>query len=153
MTRDEYAEMVDYLTDRYGIAAMDSWAAAARIYPDFESFDTDEVWAALLVKLDADPKTEWPPKPPALRAAIIDRRRHRPPHSQLPETTTPTTWREYSERTYGRHVPLAEAARTRARELDVEYARSHDGYSRMQHAKRVAGLDPGPPLYPIGDET
>ena len=51
MTSAEFAQLIDYIEDRYGIGAMDAWAAAARIYPDYEDLDTEEVWAALLAKL------------------------------------------------------------------------------------------------------
>lgn len=118
MTRDQFAEMVDYLTDRYGIGAMDAWAAAARIYPDYETLESEDVWAALLAKLDHDPKAEFPPKPPALRAAVLERIRHHPAQKALPETTDSFSWREWCQRTYGEVLAPQEAIRRRWAELD-----------------------------------
>lgn len=116
MERDDYAQMVDYLEDRFGIGAMDAWAAAAVIYPDFEKLDSECVWKAMLAKLDADPKADFPPKPPALRAAALERIRQkaRPP---LPETTEHYDWAEFSRRTYGEVIPMSEAVERRHSEL------------------------------------
>lgn len=107
MTRIEFAEMVEYITDRFGLAAMDSWEAAPRIYSDFETLDGEVVWAALLAKLDSNPNAEFPPKPPAVRAAALDRLRHSHPKA-LPESTESYGWAEFSQRNYGRYIPLAE---------------------------------------------
>lgn len=113
MERDEYAEMVDYLEDRFGIGAMEAWASAAAVYPDFEKLDSECVWKALLAKLDADPG-DFPPKPPALRAAALDRMRHQARPS-LPETTEKYDWEEFSRRTYGEVIPIAEAVERSAK--------------------------------------
>ena len=116
MTRDDYAQLVEYLTDRFGIGRMDAWSQAARIYPDFEHLDTEAVWAALLAKLDGAPKAEWPPTPPALRAAALDRARHTRGLPELPAPKGPT-WAEVSQELYGEVISPGEAAERRAREL------------------------------------
>lgn len=117
MTREEYSELVEYIEDRFGPSVMDTWTA--RVYPDFENLESDVVWEALLAKLDSDPKAEFPPKPPALRAAVLDRVRHNP-RPALPETTEKYGWATYSQKTYGKVIPLAEAIERRAAELGGE---------------------------------
>lgn len=125
MTRDEYAQLVDYLTDRFGIGRMDAWSKAAVVYPDFERLDSEAVWAAMLAKLDANAKAEWPPTPPALRAAALDRIRHtsRPP--ALPPSSGGPSWAEVSQRLFGEVISPGEAAERRAREF-AEQRRSRD---------------------------
>jgi hypothetical protein len=115
MQRDDYVQLVEYLEDRFGIGAMDAWANAAKVYPDFEPLDSDSVWEALLAKLDLGP--EFPPKPPALRAAALERMRHKP-RQALPETTERWSWEEFSKRTYGKVIPLMEAVCARAEEIE-----------------------------------
>lgn len=112
MTRDDYAQMVDYLEDRFGIGAMDAWASAAAIYPDFEKLDSECVWKALLAKLDGDPG-DFPPKPPSLRAAALERMRQRA-RPELPETTERYDWAEFCRRTYGEVIPMGEAVKRAA---------------------------------------
>lgn len=117
MDRDQYAEMVEYLEDRFGLGAMDAWANAAKVYPDFQPLDGELVWEALLAKLDSDPKAEFPPKPPALRAATLERLRNRP-RPGLPESTERYGWAEFSRRTYGEVLSLADAVVRRHEELN-----------------------------------
>lgn len=105
MDRESYAELVEYMADRFGQSAMDAWSQAARIYPDFSLLDGECVWEALLAKLDSG--AEFPPKPPALRAAAIERMRHKP-RPELPESTERYDWPEHSRRTYGKVRPIWE---------------------------------------------
>lgn len=107
MDRDAYAQMVEYLEDRFGIGAMDAWMSAAKVYPDFEKLDGEMVWEALLAKLDSDPG-DFPPKPPALRAAALERMRHKP-RPALPQVTEKYDWAEHCRRTYGEVIPMSEA--------------------------------------------
>jgi hypothetical protein len=116
MSPDQFAEMVDYIEDRFGSGRMSAWSAVEALKADYAPLDPEHVWAALLAKLDSDPKAEWPPTPPALRAAALERMRHDPPE-QLPETTERYSWREHSQRTYGEVIPITEALERRVKEL------------------------------------
>ena len=116
MKREDYAQLVEYLEDRFGVGTMDAWTRAAKVYPDFEGLDTECVWESLLAKLDGDPKAEFPPKPPALRAAALDRMRHKP-RPALAQTTERFGWAEFSRRTFGEVIPLTEAVERRHKEL------------------------------------
>lgn len=111
MERADFLELVEYLEPRFGTGAMGAWRAIEKIYPDFAELDSETVWESLLAKLDSDPKAQFPPTPPALRAAALDRARHKP-RPALPESTGPgEPWAAYSERHYGEVVSLYEAAR------------------------------------------
>lgn len=108
MTGSEYAQMVEYLADRFPPGRMGAWDAGAIVH-DFLPFDADLVWEVLLGKLDADPSIEWPPTPPALRAGVLDRLRHDRPAPAIPETTAKYGWKEHCMRTYGEVITFQEA--------------------------------------------
>jgi hypothetical protein len=103
--------MVEFVEDRFGVGRMDAWAAVRSLHKDFASFNRDVVWGCLIAKLDSDPKAEWPPTPPALRAAVLDKLRHSPKPQALPNPQESFGWSEYSKRTYGEVIPLVEAVR------------------------------------------
>lgn len=116
MTREEFAQLHDYLVDRFGIGRMDAWAQTGTIYADFEALDTDTVWKALLTRLDTDTRAEFPPTPTALRALTLERIRHTTPAPPaLPKPKT--TWAEVSQRLYGEVISPREAVERKAREL------------------------------------
>ena len=115
MTREEYAELVEYIEDRWGV--VDSWANAHRLVDDFERLPADLVWEVLLRRLEGDEeKAKWPPRPAELIAGTHARMRQETPLA-LPETTQQETWAEYARRVYGEGITLDEAAKRRSEEF------------------------------------
>lgn len=116
MTREEYAELVEYIEDRWG--TVDSWANAHRLVVDFDALPADLVWEVLLRRLKGDEeKAKWPPRPAELIAGTRGRMRQGMPLA-LPETTNTETWLEYAKRVYGEDdLTLDEAAKRRSDEL------------------------------------
>jgi hypothetical protein len=116
VTDVEYAEMLDWIDDRWG--RVPSWANATSLYADFAELDAVECWAALHARMSGDPdKAKWPPSPPELRALTLDRMRHHESPPGLPETTETWNWAVFSQHTYGEVLPIAEAIRRRSEEL------------------------------------
>jgi len=128
MTRPEFVELVEYITDRFGLGRMKSWEAFGKVFVDFEPLASDQVWEALLTRLDSDPKAEWPPTPPALRAAALELIRYSERHRDLDVPEVPAIeaaarpvvetygWAEFSMRTYGEVIPVREAVERKAKE-------------------------------------
>ena len=116
MTREEYAEVVEYVEDRWG--TVDSWANAHRLVGDFDDLPAELVWEVLLRRLAGDEeKAKWPPRPAELIAGTRARIRQQPTPA-LPETTNKETWLEYSKRVYGvDDLTLDEAMKRRSEEL------------------------------------
>ena len=98
MKREEYAEMVEYIEDRWGV--VDSWANAHRLVADFDALPTKLVWEVLLRRIEGDEeKARWPPRPAELIAGTRARIRQQPVPA-LPETTDKYPWAEFVERYY-----------------------------------------------------
>ena len=115
MTREEYAELVEYIEDRWG--TIDSWANAHRVAVDFDRLPKKLVWEVLMRRLRGDEEeARWPPKPAELIAGTRARMRQETPLA-LPETTQQETWAEYARRVYGEGITLDEAAKRRSEEL------------------------------------
>lgn len=120
MTPAEYADLVDFIEDRWG--RVESWANAGRLTADFALLDADEVFAAVRARVVGDPgRAAWPPKPAELIALTLERMRHKPPTPKpaLPDRTegSPNTWAELSMETYGEIIPISTAIQLRHKEL------------------------------------
>jgi hypothetical protein len=116
VTREEYAELVEYIEDRWG--TVDSWANAHRLVDDFDSLPADLVWEILLQRLTGDEeKAKWPPRPAELIAGTRARIRQQPTPA-LPETTEKYPWAEFLKRYYnGETLTSSEAMIRKSDEL------------------------------------
>lgn len=111
MTREDYAELVDYIETRWG--TVKSWVNAAAVYGDFEDVPVEAVWESLKLRMTGDPgKARFAPSPPELLASALDWQRARPAPRQLPESTENYGWAEFCERFYGGYVTFAEAVQS-----------------------------------------
>ncbi len=118
MTREEYAELVEYIEDRWG--AIDSWANAHRLTVDFDPLPKKLVWEVLMRRLRGDEEeARWPPKPAELIAGTRARLRQLiEPTPALPETTETYSWAEFFERYFGGEpFSAVEAMKRKSEEL------------------------------------
>lgn len=119
MTRSEYAEMVDYIEDRWGKA--DAWSHAVNVYGDFEEIPAEACWEVLKLRLTGDPeKARWAPNPAELLAASLDWMRPRMAKRALPETTEEYGWAEFCQRKWGEYRPLKDVVEAVAQDLNAE---------------------------------
>lgn len=127
MTRDEFAELVDWVFDRWGIDEV--WANSGKFAADFEPFDGADVWDAVnRHAMSAD--SGFAPKPTDLKRRVVEIQRERyryDPPAQIPETVDGYRWSEYSRRTYGEVIPIGEAIRRTHAELPVDKCPHPDG--------------------------
>jgi hypothetical protein len=110
MNATEFDEMVGLMETWWGPEACSVWQADT--WPLLAELPTETIYEALTDLRDGGRHPDFPPKPPALRAEVIDRMRHRrTERPALPETTEAYTWAEYSMRVYGEKISLDEAVR------------------------------------------
>ncbi len=100
MTREEYAELVEYIEDRWG--TINSWANAHRLTVDFDRLPKKIVWEVLMRRLRGDEvEARWPPSPAELIAGTRARMRQlMEPTPALPEVPETYPWVEFLRR-YG----------------------------------------------------
>jgi hypothetical protein len=109
VNQKQYDEMVGLIETWWG--SVEVWQGD--LWPLFAELPADPVFEVLTGLRDGGRYPDFPPKPPALRAAVLDRLRHdyTPPRA-LPEPERERyDWAEYSRRVYGEVISLAEAVR------------------------------------------
>lgn len=101
MTADEFVELVEWITDRWGTGD-EVWANADRFATDFKPLDGADVWEAVYSKGTG----RWAPRPMELvaeaRAIGAERaRREGPQQKQLPDVSASgQDWSEWRKKRY-----------------------------------------------------
>ncbi len=145
MTPKEYGEMVGLIETWWGPSS--PWQEADN-YGLFRDLDTEPTFETLTAMRDGGNYSDWPPKPPALRAAALDLIRHSPqPGTQLELEGERYDWAEYSKRTYGEVVTLDRAVELSgaAQEKGLAPPSPQNPYRRPDPSPQDAIYEPFPP--------
>jgi hypothetical protein len=123
MNIGEYDQLVGLVETWWGPESIGPWRGEEN-YELFAELPVDPTYATLIVLRDGGRYSDWPPKPPALRVAVLDLLRHSPEIDRsLPEPEGERyDWAEFSTRVYGEVIGLDEAVRLAGEALGLGVA-------------------------------